>query len=62
MVDRVVDASVLAAVAFIEPRAQEAKDLLLEGTLHAPTILPIELCSVALKKHAFSPVKSNCWN
>jgi predicted nucleic acid-binding protein len=50
MPDRVVDASVIAAMVFEEPRADEAEDLLRDATLFAPEILPYELASVALKK------------
>ncbi len=50
MPDKVVDASVIAALAFLEPRAAEARDLLRNATLFAPEILPFELASVALKK------------
>ena len=50
MPDKVVDASVIAALAFLESRAEEARDLLLNATLFAPEILPYELASVALKK------------
>jgi predicted nucleic acid-binding protein len=50
MPDRVVDASVIAAMAFEEPRADEAEGLLRDATLFAPEILPYELASVALKK------------
>lgn len=47
---RVVDASVIAAFAFGESRAEEARDLIGKATLFAPQILPYELVSVALKK------------
>jgi predicted nucleic acid-binding protein len=47
---RVVDASVLAAIAFAEPRADEAVVLLTGNFLFAPELLPFELCSVAWKK------------
>ena len=50
MPDRVVDASVIAAMVFEEPRADEAEDLLRDATLFASEILPYELASVALKK------------
>lgn len=46
----VVDASVLGALLFGEPRAQEAFSLLQGAELFAPTLLPYELTSVALKK------------
>jgi predicted nucleic acid-binding protein len=47
---KVVDASVMAALAFLESRAEEARDLLRNATLFAPEIFPYELASVALKK------------
>lgn len=47
---KVVDASVIAALAFLEPRADEARELLRDATLFAPEILPYELASAALKK------------
>jgi predicted nucleic acid-binding protein len=50
MPDRVVDASVLVAFAFQEPRAGEARELVESFTLHAPSLLPYELCSAALRK------------
>lgn len=50
MPDRVVDASVIAAFAFGEARAYEARDLIRDATLFAPQIFPYEMASVALKK------------
>ena len=58
MPDRVVDASVIAAMAFEEPRAEEAEDLLRDATLFAPEIFPYELVSVALKKTKVVPLQS----
>src|SRR6266436_9504783 len=55
MPDKVVDASVIAALAFLELRAEEARDLLRDATLFAPEILPYELASVALKKTKVEP-------
>lgn len=55
MPDRVVDASVIAAFAFGEARAEEARDLIGKATLFAPQILPYELASVALKKSKSLP-------
>jgi predicted nucleic acid-binding protein len=55
MPDRVVDASVIAAMVFEEPRADEAENLLRDATLFAPEILPYELASVALKKTKVEP-------
>ena len=50
MPDKVVDASVIAALVFLESRAEEARNLLRDATLFAPVILPYELASVARKK------------
>ena len=50
MPDKVVDASVIAALAFEELRADEARYLMRNANLFAPDILPYELASVALKK------------
>jgi predicted nucleic acid-binding protein len=55
MPDRVVDASVIAALAFEEPRAAEAAKLIRDARLFAPDILPYELASVALKKAQLNP-------
>lgn len=55
MLARVVDASVLAAVAFQEPRFAEAVALLECAELHAPTLLAYELTSVARKKALLYP-------
>lgn len=50
MAARVADASVLAAIAFGEPRAEEGVALLEGAVLHEPTLLPDELASVARRK------------
>ncbi len=55
MPDKVVDASVISALVFVESRAEEARDLIRDATLFAPDILPYELASVALKKTRSSP-------
>ena len=47
---RVADASVVAAMLFQEPQAQEAVALLKGAQLYEPTLLPYELASVARKK------------
>jgi len=47
---KVVDASVLGALLFGEPRAQEAFSLLQGAELYAPTLLDYELTSIARKK------------
>ncbi|MFQ6117123.1 MAG: type II toxin-antitoxin system VapC family toxin [Candidatus Bipolaricaulia bacterium] len=50
MPTKVVDASVLGALLFGEPRAQEAFSLLQGAELYAPTLLDYELASIARKK------------
>ncbi len=55
MLDKVVDASVLIAFAFGEPRAAEARELIAGVALHAPNLLPYELCSAALHKTRMHP-------
>ena len=47
---RVVDVSVLGALLFGEPRAEEAFSLLQGADLYAPTLLDYELTSIARKK------------
>ena len=46
----VADCSVLAAMLFAEPQADDAMALLSQRAVHAPTLLPYELASVGLKK------------
>jgi predicted nucleic acid-binding protein len=55
MPDKVIDASVAAAIAFAEPRAEEARQLVEGATLHAPSLLPYELCNAARKKCSRAP-------
>lgn len=55
MPDRVVDASVIAAIAFEESRADEAAESIRDARLFAPDIFPYELTSVALKKTRIVP-------
>ncbi len=50
MPGRVVDASVLAAFLFGEPRRDEARSLLGDHELYAPTLLPYELTNIASRK------------
>ncbi len=50
MAARVVDASVLAAWCFGEPRASEALGLLQGSDLYAPFLLAYELSSIARRK------------
>lgn len=47
---KVADASVIGAIVFEEPTADEAEALLAEADLSAPTLLAYELTSVARKK------------
>ena len=58
MADKVADASVLAAIAFGEPRAEEAAQLLEDSPLYEPPLLPFELGSVALKKVRAYPAQA----
>ena len=46
----VADCSVLAALLFAEPQAEDAATLLQQRAVHAPNLLPYELASVARKK------------
>ena len=55
MADKVVDASVLGAVAFGEPRADEAAALLDRAALHAPGLLAYEIASIARRKIVLAP-------
>lgn len=50
MSDKVVDASVLAAIAFQEPGEQSARARLRGHTWHAPSLVRYELANVCLKK------------
>ena len=50
MPGKVADASVLAAMAFREPREEEAQALIGDDLLLEPPVLPFELVSVARKK------------
>lgn len=50
MPDKVVDTSLLGAIAFGEPNGEEALSLIKGGDLYAPTLLAYELASVARKK------------
>src|SRR3972149_5958239 len=55
---RVVDASVMAAWCFREPRASEAIGLLRGADLYAPLLLAYELTSIARRKAAAYPDKA----
>jgi hypothetical protein len=50
MPGKVADVSALGAMIFREPRAEEAKALLRDSELYAPTLLPYEMASIARKK------------
>ena len=50
MLGKVADASVLGALLFLEPRAEEARLLIGGSDLYEPALLSFELGSVALKK------------
>lgn len=52
---KVVDASVLAAWCFREPRAQEALGLIQGSGLFAPSLLAYELASIAKRKATAYP-------
>ncbi|MBI4289420.1 MAG: type II toxin-antitoxin system VapC family toxin [Chloroflexi bacterium] len=54
---RVVDASVMAAWCFREPRAQEALRLIGDAELYAPLLLAYELASIARRKAVAYPEK-----
>ena len=54
---KVVDASVIAAWCFREPRAPEALSIIRESELHAPLLLAYELTSIARKKVTTYPEK-----
>ena len=52
-----VDASVLAALIFGEPRADEADSLLRGVELHAPSLLAYELTRIAQRKAGQTPTQ-----
>jgi predicted nucleic acid-binding protein len=55
---KVVDASIVAAWCFREPRAAEAMGILRGSELHAPLLLAYELTSIARKKVIAHPEKA----
>ncbi|MBI2851460.1 MAG: type II toxin-antitoxin system VapC family toxin [Chloroflexi bacterium] len=55
---KVVDASVIAAWCFREPRAAEALAILKDSELHAPLLLAYELTSIARRKSVAYPEKT----
>jgi len=57
MAVKVVDASVLAALAFGEPGADRAANLVSDCELYAPDLLHYELASIALKKSLNDPTQ-----
>ena len=59
MAVKVVDASVVAALAFGEPEAEEATALLADSNLVAPTLLRYELSNTAWKKTKRHPAKAS---
>ena len=58
MAAKVVDASVLAAIVFGEPRADEADALLRGADLYAPELLAYELAHIAQKKSLAYPAQA----
>ena len=57
MPDKVVDASILGAIIFEEPRADEADALVRGFDLQAPTLFAYELLHIAQKKCLQYPVQ-----
>jgi predicted nucleic acid-binding protein len=55
----VVDASVLAAWCFREPRAREAFRVIQSSDLYAPSLLAYELASIARRKAASYPEQAD---
>lgn len=56
---KVVDASVIAAWCFREPRAAEATELLRDSELYAPLLLAYEMTSIARRKAVTYPEKAS---
>ena len=56
---RVADASVIAALAFEEPRSEEALSLVRGIDLYEPTLLAYELASIARKKALLYPDRAD---
>ena len=59
MLAKVVDASVLGALVFNEPRAGEAAALLEGAELYAPKLMAYELAHITQKKSAQLPAQIN---
>ena len=57
MPDKVVDASILGAIIFEEPRADEASALVEGFDLQAPTLVAYELLHIAQKKCLRYPIQ-----
>jgi predicted nucleic acid-binding protein len=57
MAAKVVDASVLGALVFGEPRGEEARDLLAGFDLYGPRLLAYELASIARGKALAQPAQ-----
>ena len=62
MLGRVVDASVVAAWCFREPRSAEALRLLRDADLYAPRLLAYELASIARRKIEAYPGNTQALN
>ncbi|PKB72664.1 MAG: hypothetical protein BZY75_05830 [SAR202 cluster bacterium Io17-Chloro-G7] len=58
---KVVDASVLGAIVFREPRAAEAVALLQDSDLYAPELMAYELSHIAQKKSILFPSQFNAF-
>lgn len=56
---KIVDASIIAAWCFREPRASEAMGILRGSELHAPILLAYELTSIARRKTRTYPEKAS---
>ncbi len=52
---KVVDASLLGSLVFLEPRAPEARELIRGSELYAPELLAYELTHIAQKKSSEYP-------
>jgi predicted nucleic acid-binding protein len=54
--DKVVDASALAAVLFVEPEGATMNARMQDSTLHAPALLRFEMANIAIKKLRKTPL------
>lgn len=57
MTDKVVDASALAAILFLEPGHEAVEEALSGSELYAPTLIRFELANVCLKKIKMRPAE-----